>query len=76
MPIARPVELCSIRSYVSGCLARCPTEDITNYITFNRLYSYEDISHLAECKSLSVLDLANNRLDDPKILEVSLFIYF
>ena len=34
------------------------------------LESVEDIEHLAECHSVSVLDLSHNKLDDPDILGV------
>lgn len=40
------------------------------YISHNRLTTVEDIEHLAECDTLSCVDLSHNKLDDPKVLEV------
>jgi len=40
------------------------------YFLLFRLHSYEDVSHLAECKSITILDLSNNKLEDHKILEI------
>lgn len=40
------------------------------YISHNRIEDVEDIEHLAECDSLSVVDLSHNKLSDPKVLEV------
>ena len=42
----------------------------TLQIANNHLTTAEDICHLKECKYLSVVDLSNNRLNDPKIVEV------
>ncbi|KAH0619496.1 hypothetical protein JD844_000156 [Phrynosoma platyrhinos] len=42
----------------------------TLQIAHNMLETVEDIQHLQECPSISVLDLSHNRLDDPNILDV------
>lgn len=42
----------------------------TLQISHNRLETYQDIEHLRHCKSIGVLDLSNNRLKDPKILDI------
>lgn len=39
-------------------------------LTDNYLESYESIAHLAECKSLTVIDLKNNKLDNPAIVDI------
>ncbi|KXZ45339.1 hypothetical protein GPECTOR_56g436 [Gonium pectorale] len=48
----------------------CCTSLRTLIATHNRLASLESIAHLAECKSLQTLDLQNNQLEDPAILDV------
>jgi len=49
-----------------ACLPKLNTLQMThNYLT-----SVEDIAHLVMCKHLSVLDLANNKLSDPAVMEV------
>ena len=42
----------------------------TLQISHNRLETLDDIKHLEECQSIGVLDLSNNRLKDPAILDV------
>mmetsp|Transcript_47865 Transcript_47865/g.124233 ORF Transcript_47865/g.124233 Transcript_47865/m.124233 type:complete len:212 (+) Transcript_47865:1290-1925(+) len=42
----------------------------TLHLTHNKLTTAKDIEHLAECNSVTVVDLGNNRLDDPEIVEV------
>eukprot|EP00795_Rhopilema_esculentum_P012763 gene12763-3495_t len=42
----------------------------TLQIAHNRLKTADDLRHLLECHSVSVLDLSNNRIEDPEILEV------
>lgn len=44
-------------------------------LSHNKLSTANDIAHLADCKTLSVLDLSYNYLDDPDIVEVSNFIF-
>lgn len=39
-------------------------------ITHNKLKTAEDIQHLVECKYLSNVDLAHNKLDDEKVVDV------
>jgi hypothetical protein len=36
----------------------------------NRLINVDSILHLAQCPSLEVVDLANNQIDDPAVVEV------
>lgn len=36
----------------------------------NRLCEVADVQHLSECPSISVLDLQNNKLEDPAVLDV------
>ena len=40
------------------------------YLSHNKLESVEDIEHLKECKTLSVVDLSHNAIDDPDAVEV------
>lgn len=42
----------------------------TLHLASNRLVTLEDIEHLKECDSISVVDLSNNKIDDPEIVEV------
>ncbi|KAG8185832.1 hypothetical protein JTE90_024807 [Oedothorax gibbosus] len=42
----------------------------TLQISHNRLCSIEDIQHLTKCRSISVLDLSNNMIDDPGVLDI------
>lgn len=44
-------------------------------ITHNKLSTANDIVHLADCKTLSIVDLSYNYLDDPEIVDV-IFITF
>ncbi|XP_015370368.1 PREDICTED: dynein assembly factor 1, axonemal-like [Diuraphis noxia] len=39
-------------------------------LTHNKLSTVSDIAHLASCKTLSILDLSFNYLDDPEIIDV------
>ncbi|KAE9544160.1 hypothetical protein AGLY_001339 [Aphis glycines] len=39
-------------------------------ISHNKLSSANDISHLVNCKTLSILDLSYNYLDDPEIVDI------
>jgi dynein assembly factor 1 len=49
-----------------ACLPKLNTLQMTN----NYLTNLEDISHLALCERLSVVDLSNNCLADPSIIQV------
>ncbi|CAF3589057.1 unnamed protein product [Rotaria sp. Silwood1] len=40
------------------------------YLSHNKLETVEDIEHLKECKSLSVVDLSHNLIEDPDAVEV------
>ncbi|XP_050527333.1 dynein axonemal assembly factor 1-like isoform X2 [Daktulosphaira vitifoliae] len=40
------------------------------FISHNKLSTADDISHLTECKCLSIVDLSHNSLDDPEIVEI------
>ncbi|CAF2787292.1 unnamed protein product [Rotaria sp. Silwood2] len=40
------------------------------YLSHNKLETVEDIEHLKECKSLSVVDLSHNLIEDPDTVEV------
>lgn len=40
------------------------------YISHNRISDLGDIEHLADCDSLSVVDLSHNKLDDPEVLDI------
>ena len=40
------------------------------YLSHNKLESMEDIEHLKECHSLSVVDLSHNFIDDPDAVQV------
>lgn len=40
-------------------------------ISHNKLSTANDISHLANCKTLSIVDLSYNYLDDSEIVDVS-----
>lgn len=44
-------------------------------ISHNKLSTVNDIAHLAACKTLSVVDLSYNYLEDPGIVEVSNLIF-
>ncbi|XP_060796725.1 dynein axonemal assembly factor 1 isoform X2 [Neoarius graeffei] len=48
----------------------CLTELSTLQISHNSLESVSDVQELCHCPSISVLDLSNNRLNDPEILTV------
>lgn len=39
-------------------------------MSHNKLESVEDIEHLKECKTLSVVDLSHNLIDDADIVQV------
>merc|ERR1719354_990327 len=39
-------------------------------MSHNRLQSYEDVEHLTEVPSITVLDVSNNRLNDPNIVNI------
>jgi hypothetical protein len=50
--------------------------DLTSLtLSHNKLSTADEIAHLADCKTLSVVDLSYNYLDDPDIVEVSNFIF-
>lgn len=40
------------------------------YLSHNKLEKVEDIEHLKECKTLSVVDLSHNFIDDPDAVQV------
>jgi dynein assembly factor 1 len=40
------------------------------YLSHNKLESVGDIEHLKECKSLSVVDLSHNFIEDPDAVQV------
>lgn len=40
------------------------------YLSHNKLESAEDIEHLKECQTLSVVDLSHNCLEDSEIVQV------
>ncbi|TPX68576.1 hypothetical protein SpCBS45565_g03066 [Spizellomyces sp. 'palustris'] len=42
----------------------------TLQLTHNFLKSKEDIAHLEECESITVLDLSHNKIEDPEIVEI------
>ncbi len=50
-------------------LSVCP-KLCTLIATHNHLASLESVEHLAECKSLHTLDLQNNNLDDPAVVDI------
>ena len=52
------------------CLDRLPLQLTTLICANNQLSSLESIAHLAECKSLTTVDLQTNCLADPAILDV------
>lgn len=39
-------------------------------ISHNKLETLDDIEHLRECKSLTIVDLQQNRISDPGVLEM------
>jgi len=39
-------------------------------LSHNKLEKVEDIEHLKECKSLSVVDLSHNCIEDPDAVQV------
>lgn len=45
-------------------------------MSHNKLSTVNDIIHLADCKTLSVVDLSYNYLDDPEITEVRYIIQY
>jgi hypothetical protein len=49
------------------CLDQLTTLDVS----YNLLERAEDIEHLTRCRSISVLNLANNKLGSSAIVEVS-----
>jgi dynein assembly factor 1 len=40
------------------------------YLSHNKLQSVEDIEHLKDCQSLSVVDLSHNLIEDPGVVQV------
>lgn len=42
----------------------------TLLLAHNQLSSAEDVAHLRECPSLTCVDLQENRIDDPAVLDV------
>jgi len=40
------------------------------YLSHNKLEKVEDIEHLKECQSLSVVDLSHNCIEDPDAVQV------
>lgn len=40
------------------------------YLSHNKIESVQDIEHLKECKTLSVVDLSHNLIEDPDAVEV------
>ncbi len=40
------------------------------YLSHNKLESVEDIEHLKDCQTLSVVDLSHNLIEDPDIVQV------
>lgn len=54
----------------SFCLTACLKVLNTLQIAHNKLETVEDIQHLQECPSISVLDLSHNNLSDPNIVTV------
>lgn len=53
-----------------SCLAACLKVLQTLQIAHNKLRTVEDIQHLQECPSISVLDLSHNNLSDPSIVAI------
>lgn len=53
-----------------SCLTACLKVLNTLQIAHNKLETVEDIQHLQECPSISVLDLSHNNLSDPNIITV------
>ena len=49
-----------------SCLKKLNTLQVSH----NRLSSKDDIAHLVDCDNLSVVDLSQNRLNDPGIVDV------
>lgn len=45
----------------------------TLIISNNKLSTANDIVHLVDCKKLSIVDLSQNHIDDPEVVEVSHF---
>lgn len=50
-------------------LACCPALR-TLIATHNHLVTLDSVAHLAECKALQTLDLQNNELEDPGIVDI------
>jgi dynein assembly factor 1 len=42
----------------------------TLQLAHNRLATPEDVAHLAECRTIGVLDISNNKLEDPVVLDI------
>lgn len=57
-------------SLCSFCLTACLKVLNTLQIAHNKLETVEDIQHLQECPSISVLDLSHNNLSDPNIVTI------
>lgn len=57
-------------SLCSFCLTACLKVLNTLQIAHNKLETVEDIQHLQECPSISVLDLSHNNISDPNIVTI------
>ncbi|XP_069824568.1 dynein axonemal assembly factor 1 isoform X2 [Dendropsophus ebraccatus] len=42
----------------------------TLQIAHNELHTVDDIQHLQDCHSISILDLSHNKLDDPAVVDI------
>lgn len=63
-------QLLPFLSLCCSCLAACLKVLQTLQIAHNKLRTVEDIQHLQECPSISVLDLSHNNLSDPSIVAI------
>ena len=62
----RSIDYDCVLAILAGHLPALTTLMITN----NRLESLDDVRHLGECKTLRVLDLSHNKIDDAGFVEV------
>ena len=59
----------NISSITSAAFHHLPNLEELN-LAHNNLSTYEALEHLADCESISCLDLSHNRIDDPNIIDI------
>jgi dynein assembly factor 1, axonemal len=68
LPMLKTLNISNNEIKIIEGLQHCPLESLI--CAHNMLSSYESIKSLTDIQSLHTLDLQNNKLDDPRILDI------